>query len=109
MSRNSLGEFEVLVLLASLRLGDQAYGLAIADEISRIASRTTSRASVYVTLRRLEQKGLIETRRERLDPSTGGKPRRFVSLRPEAIEMVIASRKVLDRMWAGLGHLLEQP
>ena len=51
MPKGALGEFEALVLLATLRLGEGAYGLSIADEISATAGRRASRASVYVTLR----------------------------------------------------------
>ena len=108
MGKGSLGEFEILVLLAALRLGEEAYGLSIADEISETAGRTTSRASVYVTLRRLEQKGLITTAREK--ESTGsGKPRRLVTVRPQALALVRQSRQALERMWAGLDDQLEDP
>ena len=107
MSKETLGEFEALVLLAAMRLGDEAYGLSIADEISRTAERTTGRASVYVTLRRLEQKGLITTEREGAATAPSGKPRRFVHVRPEAVARVQQSRRALQRMWDGLEDLLE--
>ena len=102
-----LGEFEVLVLLAAMRLGETAYGLSIAEEISRTAGRDTGRASVYVTLRRLERKGLISTRHEDPDLAPGGKPRRFVTVESEGVALVGRSRKALQRMWAGLEDLLE--
>jgi DNA-binding PadR family transcriptional regulator len=90
-----------------LRLGSDAYGLSIAEEISRTAGRPTARASVYVTLRRLEKKGLIRTEREAAEDAPSGKPRRFVRVLPEAIAMVSASRRSLQRMWEGLDDVLE--
>jgi PadR family transcriptional regulator PadR len=106
--RDTLGEFEVMVLLAAMRLGEEAYGLSIAEEISRTAGRSTGRASVYVTLRRLEQKGLITTRREDPSEAPSGKARRFVKVRPEAVTMVRESRRALQRMWSGLEDVLEE-
>ncbi len=108
MSKGALGELETLVLLAALRLGDQAYGLSIAEEIRRTARRPVSRASVYVTLRRLEQKGLISTWRESPDVAPSGKPRRFVRLRPEGITRVGEARRGLQRMWSGIEDILEE-
>lgn len=108
MGKHALGEFEVLVLLAALRLDDEAYGLSIAEEITRTARRPAARASVYVTLRRLEKKGLISTRRERPEEAPHGKPRRLVRVEPEAVELVQEGRRALQRMWAGLEEVLEE-
>ena len=102
VGKETLGEFEVMVLLAAMRLGEQAYGLSIAEEISRTAGRATARASVYVTLRRLEKKGLISTHREDQDAAPSGKPRRFVIVKPEGVALVGESRRALQRMWSGL-------
>lgn len=108
MPKETLGEFEVLVLLAAMRLGEEAYGLSIAEEISRTAGRSASRASVYVTLRRLEKKGLIATRHEDAEDAPSGKPRRFVRVRPQAVKRVGEARRALQRMWDGLEDVLEQ-
>lgn len=107
MGKETLGEFETLVLLAALRLGEEAYGLSIAEEIQAVADRPTGRASVYVTLRRLEKKGLISTHREDPSQAPGGKPRRFVRVEPEAVALVGATRRALERMWDGLDGVLE--
>lgn len=107
VAKEALGEFEAMVLLAALRLGSEAYGLSIADEISRTAGRSTSRASVYVTLRRLERKGLISTRREKPDAAPSGKPRRLVQVEPEGVALVGEARRALQRMWSGLESVLE--
>jgi PadR family transcriptional regulator, regulatory protein PadR len=107
MSKNTLGELEELVLLAILRLGDQAYGLSIARELERTAHRPVQRASVYVLLRRLEQAGLIESRRETAEEAQG-KPRRFVHVTTEGVTLVRESRSAMLRMWSGIEHVLEE-
>ncbi len=108
MPKDTLGEFEVLVLLAALRLGRDAYGLSIAEEIERTAGRPAARASVYVTLRRLEQNGLISTRRESAAAAPHGKPRRFVTVKPAGLALIRDSRRSLQRMWTGLEDVLEE-
>lgn len=102
MSREALGEFEQLVLLAIVHLGDDVYGVPIADEIERRTGRSVSPAAVYVTLRRLEQKGLLSSFMSAPTPERGGKARRCVRLTPSAIESLRVSRHVLDSMWKGL-------
>jgi PadR family transcriptional regulator PadR len=106
--KDTLGEFEELVLLAALRLGGQAYGLSITNEIVDTAGRPAVRASVYVTLRRLEKRGLISTRREPASEAPAGKPRRFVKVERRGLELLRASRKSLQNMWSGLEDVLEE-
>ena len=57
--RDTLGEFEQMVLLAILHLGEDVYGVPIVDEIARRTGREVAPAAVYVTLRRLEEKGML--------------------------------------------------
>lgn len=102
MSREALGEFEQLVLLAILQLGDGVYGVPIVDEIRRRTGRTVAAAAVYVTLRRLEQKGLVSSWMGESIPERGGKARRCVKVTRLGLESLRESRKVLDRMWQGL-------
>lgn len=102
-AREALGEFEQLVLLAILRLGDgEVYGVPIADEIERRTGRSVSPAAVYVTLRRLEQKGLLSSTMSAPTPERGGKARRCVKLTADGMESLRAARQVLDRMWKGI-------
>jgi DNA-binding PadR family transcriptional regulator len=100
--REALGEFEQLVLLAAVHLGDDVYGVPIADEIARRTGREVSPAAVYVTLRRLEQKGLLSSTMSAPTPERGGKARRCVKVTPIGLESLRTSRQVLDRMWKGL-------
>lgn len=105
-TQRGLGEFEQLVLLAILRVGEDAYGVPVVDEIERQTGRRVSRAAVYVTLRRLEQKRLIASWMSDSRPERGGKPRRCVRVEPEGIRQLRESRRVLDGMWQGLDPAL---
>ena len=80
MTREALGEFEHMVLLAILHLGDGVYGVPIVDEIQRRTGRTVAPAAVYITLRRLEQKGLLTSWMSDSTPERGGKSRRCVKV-----------------------------
>ena len=102
MGRDTLGEFEQLVLLACLRLGDGAYTVAVVDEITERSGRETSHAAVYVALRRLESKGLVRSRLGESTPERGGRPKRFFEVEPRARQALREARDVLLRMWDGL-------
>jgi DNA-binding PadR family transcriptional regulator len=106
MTRDALGEFEHLILLAILHLGDGVYGVPIVDEIQRRTGRTVAPAAVYVTLRRLEQKGLLTSWMSDSTPERGGKPRRCVKITGAGLDSLRESRKVLDNMWKGLDSKL---
>lgn len=100
--REALGEFEQMVLLAIVQLKGDVYGVPIVDEIERRTGRAVSPAAVYVTLRRLEQKGLLSSSMSDPTPERGGKARRCVKVTPAGLESLRASRQLLDRMWKGL-------
>ena len=104
--REALGEFEQMVLLAVVHLGDDVYGVPIADEIERRTGREVSPAAVYVTLRRLEQKGLLSSTMSAPTPERGGKARRCVKVTATGLESLRLSRLILDRMWKGLDPAL---
>ena len=103
----SLAEFELLVLLAALRLGpDEAYTVAIADEIEQRTGRSVRRANVYTTLQRLEAKRLVVT--ELGDPRAerGGKPRRLVTVKPAGLAAVRATTHGIQAMVEGLTKII---
>ena len=77
MARETLGEFEQLVMLAIVRLDDGAYGVPILEEIGRHSERRVLRPAVYVALRRLEEKGLIVSEQSEPRPERGGRARRY--------------------------------
>jgi DNA-binding PadR family transcriptional regulator len=102
MTHQGLGEFEQLVLLAVLHLGGEAYGIPIVDEIERRTGRAVARAAVYVTLRRLEEKGYVSSWIGDPTPERGGKGRRYVKIEAAGRRALRESRELVDRMWGGL-------
>jgi len=102
MGRDSLGEFEQLVLLAALRLGSDAYVVPIIDDIAARTGRDVTHAAVYVALRRLEKRGLVSSRLGESTPERGGKPKRYFEVAPEALSQLRESRDALLSMWDGL-------
>ena len=112
MPRESLGEFEQLVLLATLQLAaageDDVYGVPIVDEIERRSGRSVSRVAVYIALRRLEQKGLVNTWMGDPVAERGGKARRCVKVTRTGLSALRESRHALDQMWRGLDPRLEK-
>lgn len=102
-----LGEFEQMVLSAVLRLGEQAYGAAILTEIAAQTGRHVSSGALYVTLDRLEDKGLIETRRGDPTPERGGRPKRFVRVTRDGLAALRDVRQALLRLWRGIEDRLD--
>jgi DNA-binding PadR family transcriptional regulator len=97
-----LGEFEQLVLLAIAHLEDEAYGVPIVEEIERRTGRTVARAAVYVTLRRLEEKGLVSSWMGEPTAERGGKARRYAKLTGTGATALREARRAAERMWQGL-------
>lgn len=102
MTHQSLGEFEQMVMVAILQLEGDVYGVPIVEEIEGRTGRSVSRSAVYVTLRRLEQKGLVSSRMSDPLPERGGKPRRCVEVEPEGLRALHESRRAMEQMWRGL-------
>lgn len=102
MGQQGLGEFEQMVLLAILRLGDEVYGVPVTEEIERRTGRDVSSAAVYVTLRRLEKKGLVRSWIGDPIHERGGKPRRYVAVEEAGITALRESREQMDSLWDGL-------
>src|SRR3569623_468898 len=102
MTHQGIGEFEQMVLLAVAHLGDEAYAIPIVDEIERRTGRSVARAAVYITLRRLEEKGFVSSWMGDPIPERGGKARRYVKLETAGARALRDARTVADRMWQGL-------
>ena len=100
--REQLGEFEHLVLLAVARLGAEAYGVPIVDELETHTGRRVSRASVYVALKRLESKGLIQSMLGEPTPERGGRAKRYFQISPLAERRLQEAHDALMKMWADL-------
>ena len=104
-----LGEFEQLLLLAILRLGDEAFGPDVSRELEGRAGRTVSRGHLYTSLDRLEAKGLLRWKLANGTAIRDGLPRRLYTVTASGIVALRASRDVLRRMWRGLDDLLKEP
>ncbi|HTI39376.1 MAG TPA: helix-turn-helix transcriptional regulator [Vicinamibacterales bacterium] len=102
-----IGEFEQLVLLAVLRLAEDADGVRIAAELEARAGRRVSRGALYTTLDRLETKGLVRWKLAAGSPERRNLPRRAYSLTARGVAAIRQSRLVLQRMWSGLDELLK--
>jgi len=96
-----LGEVEQLVILAALRLGDEAYPVAVRNEIEARTGIALSRASVYVALDRLERKGYLESWFGDPTPERGGKAKRCFRVGPSGIRAARAALQAADRLAAG--------
>jgi DNA-binding PadR family transcriptional regulator len=81
-----LGEFEYLLLTAAVRLGDDAYGAAIRQEIEDKTQRRCSIGALYTTLDRLETKGFLKTRMGEATPVRGGRPKRMVKVTAKGVK-----------------------
>jgi DNA-binding PadR family transcriptional regulator len=97
-----MGEFEHLVMLAALRLGPDAYGVSIIEEIEERTRRDVSQAAAYLTLKRLEKKGWLEGRLDEGDEARGHRERRYFDVTGEGRERLERSRDELASMWEGL-------
>ena len=110
MGRDFPSEFEQMVLLAILRLGREAFALAIVRELDNEAARAVSRGALYKTLERMEAKGYLTWSTESATPDRGGHPRRLFVVTPVGVEVLRASREALMRLWDGLDPILgERP
>ena len=101
-----LGELEQIVLLAVLRLGDEAYAVPILDQIEKQTGRTMARGALYTALDRLEAKGCLRSRLGEPLAERGGRARRYFSVTPVAVRALKQSRLALMRLWNGLEQIL---
>lgn len=97
-----LGEFEHIVLLAILRLGDGAYGALIREEIESATGRSPAIGAVHATLERLERKGLVSSWMGEPTAERGGKAKRHFKVEAAGVSALKQARKTLERLHAGL-------
>jgi DNA-binding PadR family transcriptional regulator len=96
------------VLLAILRLGSEAYSVPVVLELEERTGRSVSPSKVYVTLRRLENRGLVSSRFEPPPAPEGGRERRVFVLEPPALEVLKESKRLFSSLWEGLPVLDER-
>lgn len=108
MGRSFLGEFELMVLLAVIRLGEQAYGVPICTEIENNIGREVVVSSVYAALERLQSKGLLTSFQGEPTEARGGRAKRFFEITKKGLVAVRQTRQALTRLWKGLPELEER-
>lgn len=106
--RAFLGEFEQMVLLAVVRLGEEAYGPTIASELETRAGRQVSRGALYATLDRLERKGLLSWAIEAPTSASRGNRRRRFRATPKGLEELLAARDAFQSLWEGIEGLVRR-
>lgn len=105
-----LGTFEQLVLAAIVQVGDGAYPPPVLARIEQSTGRAVNRGSFYVSLDRLERKGLLRSRPEGASAGRGGRPRRYLEITPEGLAALRHARDSLLASWTGIEALLgEKP
>jgi len=97
--RSYLGEFELMILLTVIYLGEEAYGVPISRELERQRRRVVSVGSVYAALERLESKGLVSSNLGDPTPERGGKAKRYFRVTKQGLRQVHETRRVLTRLW----------
>jgi DNA-binding PadR family transcriptional regulator len=97
-----LGEFEQVVLLAILRLGEAAYGAAIRAEITACTDREPAPGALYTTLDRMEDKGLVMCRMADPTPQRGGRAKRYFRVTATGLAAVVQAQRSYRRLMEGL-------
>lgn len=108
-NRDFLGEFEHIVLLAVLRLDEQAYGVTIRREIESRTKREVSIGAIYATLDRLEAKGYIRSRVGDPTPERGGRSKRFFRITAQGVSAINRTHRALRSLTEGLELLRSRP
>lgn len=102
MPVDGLGELEHQVMLALLRQGDEGYTVPVVLELEQRTGREVASAAVYITLRRLESKGLVVSALRGPDPEESGRERRYFSVTPEGRARLREAQRAYQRLWDGL-------
>ena len=100
--------FEQIVLIAILRLGDDAYAIPLRQEIEERTGRSVARGALYTALERLEAKQFVVSRMSAPLPERGGRSRRYYAVTPAGLEAIKAARHSLLQLWQGLEGTLER-
>ena len=104
-SRSHLGEFELMILLALIRLGDDAYGVPISKELLETTGRDVAIGSVYAALDRLEQKEFVASMLGDPTPARGGRAKRYFRVTPKGLREAKMTKKALISLWRGIPQL----
>lgn len=108
MGRHLLTDFELMLMLAALRVGEDAYGVRIAQEIEATSGRRVLLGAAYAALDRLERNGLVSSNVGSATPERGGRAKRFFSVTPRGLRAVRDTRQALTAMWRDIPQLKEK-
>jgi len=100
--RGYLGEMELMVLLAVMRLNDDAYGVPISKELLILAGREVALGSIYAALERLTQKGFVTSSLGEPTPERGGRAKRYFRVTPAGVRALRTTRTALINLWSGI-------
>jgi len=98
-----LSNHEEIFLLAILKLGGNAYGVTIREEVSKATGESWSLGAIYDPLYRLENKGLIRSYLSNSTPERGGRSKRMFEIRPEGAKALLSHKRVRDGLWRRVG------
>src|SRR5436190_4466110 len=104
---SALGELEQVVLLATLRLDGEGYGVTVQETVTRATGRDLTMGTIHKTLVRLEAKGMVASRMGESSPVRGGRAKRFYQITPSGLKALRASISALRRLATGLAVGLE--
>ncbi len=107
MGRHLLTDFELMILLATLRMGEEAYGVQIAREIEATGGRRVLLGAAYAALDRLERNGLVSSTMGSPTPERGGRAKRFFRVTPRGVRAVRDTRQALVALWRDVPQLKE--
>src|SRR5216117_1807214 len=103
--RDQLGNFELMVILVLIRLGDNAYGVPICEELEKRTGRDVAVGSVYAALERLENKGFVTSELGEPTAERGGRAKKYFQITGRGLREVRAARRALVTLWTGLPAL----
>jgi len=103
--RGNLGDFELMVMLALLRVGDDAYGVPISREIELQTGHEVALGSVYAALERLEGRGLVSSHLGKPTAERGGKAKRYFRVTSSGLRKTRETRQALIKLWRGVPEL----
>ena len=106
--RTYLGEFELMVILALIRLGENAYGVPIGRAIEESSGREVALGSVYAALERLEEKGFVASTMGEPTAERGGRAKRYFRVTSAGLRQARQSRAALTNLWRGVPELREE-
>jgi DNA-binding PadR family transcriptional regulator len=105
MPRELLTDFELMILLATLRVGDKAYGVPIAREIEATGGREVALAAVYAALDRLERNGFVSSRLGEATPERGGRAKRMFEVTSQGVRAIKQTQRALVALWTDVPEL----